>query len=152
MTVAVWVAIFAAASSSVSSIVALALSGRNLRLAQKGHDRTEDRYQDDRRIARKGKLRDALIEVSIAVHSYTQAIAWHGKLLNDLMDPRSAVGVDDVNQYDVERLRPAAGGVYRAILVVEFLTLDMRTPIVLARTIFGASRQYRTRSSVRRWV
>jgi hypothetical protein len=117
MTVAVWVAMFAVVSSTVSSIVALVLSGRNLRLAQKGYDRTGDR---------KDKLRDALIDVSMAVHAYGQVLAWYGKLLTDLTDPRSAVDVGTVNQYDVDRLRPAAGEVYRAILVAEFLTTDER--------------------------
>jgi hypothetical protein len=111
MTPAVWIAVVAVIASTSSSILALVLSGRNLRLAQKGYDRTEDRYQDDRRDARKEKLRDALINVSLAVHAYTQANAWYGKLLNDLMDPHSEVDVGTVNQYDVDRLRPAAGEV-----------------------------------------
>lgn len=75
MSPAVWVAVIAVIASTTSSIVALVLSGRNLRLAQKGYDRTENRYQDDRRDAREQNLRDALINVSLAVHGYTQAIA-----------------------------------------------------------------------------
>jgi hypothetical protein len=49
MTPALWVAVIAVIASTGASSVALVLSGRNLRLAQKGYDRTEDRYQDDRR-------------------------------------------------------------------------------------------------------
>ena len=149
MTPAVWVAVIAVIASTGSSILALVLSGRNLRLAQKGYDRTEDRYQDDRRDARKENLRDALINVTLAVHAYTQAIAWYGKLLNDRMDPRSEVDVDTVNQYDVDRLRPAAGEVYRATLVVEFLTSDKRLTTITDRINRDINRATKTVNSFR---
>jgi hypothetical protein len=128
----VWVAIVAVALSTVSSIVALVLSGKNLSLAQKAYDKTEERYRADRRDARDEQLRDALITVTIAVHSYAQRLAWYGKLLKDLIDPRTEVDRDIVNQYDTDMLRPAAGEVYRAILVVEFLTSDERLTNVTA--------------------
>lgn len=112
--------------STVSSILALRLSGKNLGLAQDAYDRTEERYRVDRRDTRDEQLRDALITVTIAVHSYTQRLAWYGKLLGDLIDPRTGVDRDIVNEYDTDILRPSAGEVYRAILVVEFLTSDER--------------------------
>jgi hypothetical protein len=126
MTAAVWVAVVAVMLSTASSIVALVLSGKNLGLAQDAYDKTEERYRADRRDARDEQLRDALITVTIAVHSYTQRLAWYGKLLKDLTAPSSGVNSDVVNEYDTEKLRPAAGEVYRAILVVEFLTSDER--------------------------
>lgn len=126
MTTAVWIALFATMASTVSSIAALVISGRNLGLAQKAYTRTEDRYRDDRRDAHDAQLRDAVIAVSMAVHSYTQALAWYGKLLMDFINPQSKLTTDTVNKHDVNTLRPAAGQVYRAILIVEFLTSDDR--------------------------
>jgi hypothetical protein len=113
------------------NILALHRAGKTLGLAERTYQRTEQRYQADRVDAYHDSLRDALIEVSIAVATWNLANAWYVKLLKDVISGNSKPG--PAQDQDVEKQRPAARDVYRTVKAAEFLTADERLTQILAR-------------------
>ena len=126
---AVAVGIAAIVAASVFNVLALRRSGKTLRLAEQTYERTEQRYQLDRRQAHTTQLRDALIAVSFSVATYNVTNAWYAKLLRDFAHGDVTAGT--LQDQDVDRMRPALAEVFRAVKTAEFLTSDPRLRAVL---------------------
>jgi hypothetical protein len=124
MEASAWVAVAAVVAASAFNLLALWRSGQTLTLAEQAYARTEERYQEDLLERRKDRLRDALIGVSVAVTEFNQANAWYVKLLKDFR--AGAVNAGEVQQHELEKLRPGVKEVYRTCQVARFATGDDR--------------------------
>lgn len=133
MTATIAVAVAAILVSAAFNVLVLRRSSKTLELAERTYKRTEDRYQADRREARNAILRDALIDVSIAVTIYNQANAWYVKLINNFVADQTNEHIAAINQHDIDKLRPAVQGIYRAVTVVNFLTAEQRLTTITGR-------------------
>lgn len=124
MQATVWVGIAAIAAASLFNVLTLRRSAKTLDLAEQAYRRTEERYQDDLLQRRSDVLREALINVSVAVTEFNQANSWYVKLLYDFSEGHVTAG--DLQQHDRERLRPSVTEVYRTCQAARFAATEDR--------------------------
>jgi hypothetical protein len=115
----VTVAIVAVVVTSIFNVLTLRRSSKTLELAEETNARTEQRYQADRHDARNERIRNALVDVMVAVTSFSLQSVWYTKLLADFANGEIAAG--RAQSHDVERLRPAANEVFRTTQAALFL-------------------------------
>ncbi|EUA38790.1 hypothetical protein I549_5914 [Mycobacterium avium subsp. avium 2285 (R)] len=123
------VAIAAIVVASIFNVLALRRSSKTLRLAEQTYGRTEERYQADREDAHNERLRNALLDVVVAVTELNLQAAWYAKLLGDFANGH--IEVDALHTQDVARLRPAVTEVFRAAQIALFLCGNVEIKVVM---------------------
>ncbi|WP_459960109.1 hypothetical protein, partial [Mycobacterium avium] len=129
MDPSVKVAIAAIVVASIFNVLALRRSSKTLRLAEQTYGRTEERYQADREDAHNERLRNALLDVVVAVTELNLQAAWYAKLLGDFANGH--IEVDALHTQDVARLRPAVTEVFRAAQIALFLCGNVEIKVVM---------------------